>query len=136
MEKFYKFTNQSEFFRATPLCLTQKFSAEYLHINIWGTVTIPKGYSWDGCSPKFVWKDLILGTPDGTNRGDGLPATYHASMVHDALYQYKSTVPVTRKQADQLFYEMLKERGFYWAKIYYIAVRAFGWIYGGWGKNK
>lgn len=97
-----------------------------------GWLIIPKGYSWDGCTPKFRVGKFIIGTPDGSIGWDGKPRCFAASMVHDALYQYKSTSPLTRKEADLLFYNLLVSRKFKMAKTYYRAVRIFGRFLGKW----
>jgi hypothetical protein len=73
-----------------------------------GEITIPAGYKWNGCTL----------APD-------FKKTYYASLVHDALYQYKCG----RKLADKVFYKMLKEEGFKLAWIYYAGTRIFGWIF-------
>ncbi len=91
------------------------------------------GYAWDGCTPKFEFLDFVIGTPDG--RLDYLtekPITYYASLVHDAIYQYKSEIPVCRKDADIIFLKILSEAGFYWSWVYYIIIRLFGGFYGKW----
>jgi len=106
-------------------------------------------YSWDGCSPKrwFYWL-AIIGTPDwhkkeieidtlvSNTAGQWLvekknvfwQLTDHASLVHDALYQYLDSIPLEKPQVDRLFYEMLKEAGMLcclrW--IYFMAVKIFG----------
>jgi len=104
-----------------------------------------RAYAWDGCTPKrwFFWVAL-LGTPDwGLRRlqvktvgAKGEIETkdvlwqkaHHASLVHDAFYQYLDTVPVAKRDVDKLFNAMLKESGFspFLAKIYHLAVRFFG----------
>lgn len=33
--------------------------------------------------------------------------SHHASLVHDALYQYLHTLPISKTAVDQLFYDML-----------------------------
>jgi hypothetical protein len=53
-----------------------------------------------------------------------LPYTYHASLVHDALYQYLDTIPVTKDQVDRLFLKMLGD--FRLRSIYYFFVKHFG----------
>jgi hypothetical protein len=73
-----------------------------------GFINIPEGYSWNGCSMALDFK-----------------GTYYASLIHDALYQYK----VNRAVADRVFYEKMKEDKFKLAGLYYIAVRLFGWMY-------
>jgi hypothetical protein len=80
---------------------------EYLTITA-GEITIPEGYKWNGCTL----------APD-------FKKTYYASLVHDALYQYKCG----RKLADKVFYKMLKEEGFKLAWIYYAGTRLFGWMF-------
>lgn len=95
------------------------------------------GYAWDGCTPKWEFLDFIFGTPDG--RLDILtekPMTYYASMIHDAIYQYKSQIPISRKDADIIFLLILKESGFRWSWLYYFLVRMFGWLYGTWNTTK
>jgi hypothetical protein len=107
------------------------FQGQWLTILPDGKLIITKGYAWDGCTPKWNILDLfILGTPDGIiNYKTGLPKTYYASLVHDALYQYKHYLPFTRKQIDKLFLEMLQAEKFVWAWPYYFFVRTFGWVF-------
>ena len=80
------------------------YSSDWLHISN-GYITIDKGYSWNGCS--YV--------PD-------FKGTYYASLVHDALYQYK----VDRKIADLVFYDLMKRDNFKLKWIYYKGVYFFG----------
>lgn len=96
-------------------------------IDVDGEMTIFPGYAWDGCTPNFSILGLFfIGTPDGhTYYATGKPITYYASLVHDALYQFRP-VGTTRKDADDLFYEILKKSQFQLAYVYYKAVRIFG----------
>jgi len=91
-------------------------------------LTKPNAYAWDGCTPKrlFFWLALI-GTPDWwhgehkiqaiTEQGELVDKKVfwqlcmHASLVHDALYQYLGNIPLSKIQVDQLFYDMLIESG-------------------------
>ena len=94
-----------------------------------GRMTVTKGYAWNGCSPKFCFFDLLLGTPDGVvNANTGRPKTYFASLIHDALYQFLkvSPTPLTRSQADGCFLRLMKESDFSLAYLYWAAVRLFG----------
>lgn len=97
-----------------------------------GNLVISQGYAWDGCSPKFSFLDLFLfGTPDGcVNVKTMKPKTYYASLVHDALYQFREQFKkaIPRKKADQIFLQIMKENGFKLRYIYYFAVRLFGGI--------
>lgn len=92
-----------------------------------GYIKVKEGFKWNGCSPKFVILDILIGTPEGRpiSSTNLYPITYYASMIHDALY--RSNAPITRKQADICFYENLKDYNFKLAKLYYLAVRMFGW---------
>lgn len=93
-----------------------------------GRLTVTRGYAWNGCSPKFCLFDILLGTPDGVvDARSGRPKTYHASLVHDALYQFvPDGLPLTRRQADGCFLRLMRETGFRPRGVYYVAVRLFG----------
>jgi hypothetical protein len=107
--------------------------------------SIKHAYAWDGCTPKrwFFWL-VLIGTPDWAQKievirtiDDETPCkrkepfwqqAHHASLVHDALYQYLDSIPIPKRDVDNLFYEMLIESGFsgIMAKIYHLAVRYLG----------
>ena len=111
----------------------KEFDSTWLKLERDGTVTIKAGsggYAWDGCTPKIsIFGLFILGTPDGhIDVETGKPLTYHASLVHDAFYQYLEDVPVSKQEIDRQFYEMLKKRRFPLAWLYYKAVLHFGGI--------
>jgi hypothetical protein len=95
-----------------------------------GRITVTRGYAWNGCSPKVCVFDLLLGTPEGAvHRDTGRPKTYHASLVHDALYQFLAAdAQLTRRDADAMFRQLLREADFAPASIYWLAVRLFGWL--------
>jgi hypothetical protein len=93
-----------------------------------GTITVVRGYAWDGCTPKKCILDVNVGTPDGVvYLPTGRPKTYYASLVHDALYQFlPDGLPLTRAQADRCFFLLMTEHEFALRHVYYGAVRAFG----------
>jgi hypothetical protein len=100
-----------------------------LIISASGQFTVTAGYAWDGCTPKFSLLDLVLvGTPDGVlDARSGLPKTYHASLIHDVLYQFlPASLPLDRKQADLCFLELMTDTGFMLRHLYYRVVRTFG----------
>lgn len=106
-----------------------------------------KTYAWDGCSPKrlFFWL-FMLGPYDGNSRQETIqvvastgdhkiqkakilwPSAIHASLIHDALYQYLNSIPIAKADVDLLFKEMLlKSEVEPWvANAYYLATRFFG----------
>jgi len=101
-----------------------------LVIETTGRMTVMRGYSWNGCSPKFCLFDILIGTPDGVvHVGTGRPKAYFASLVHDALYQFLPlSAPLTRGDADRVFLRLLAESNFAPRRLYWLAVRLFGWI--------
>jgi hypothetical protein len=116
-------------YRDTGWILQQEYVSEWLHISQQGVITVKanqKGYAWDGCTPKkSVFNLFIIGIPDGhVDYRTMQPYTYYASLVHDALYQYLESVPVSKAQIDQLFLKMLKD--FKLRRLYYLAVKNFG----------
>jgi len=96
-----------------------------------GVITVTRGYAWDGCTPKLCLFDLTVGTPDGfVHSGTGKPKCYHASLIHDALYQFlPEDPPLNRAQADHCFRLLMGESKFIWRHLYWIAVRALGWLF-------
>ena len=113
------------------------FENEWFKLEKNGTITVKgshkKGYAWDGCSPKFKFKDICwLGTPDAVlNWETKKPKTYYASMVHDVFYQFSKDVKpfIKRKEVDDLFYDILKENNFRLASVYYRVVRLVSWMF-------
>ena len=96
-----------------------------------GKITVTQGYSWDGCTPKLCFFDILLGTPDGVvHKDSGKPKTYYASLIHDALYQFLVEMPkvaqITRRDADNFFFRIMEEYEFAPRWVYWIAVRLFG----------
>ena len=108
--------------------LSESFEGRFIKICKGGLIKIKEGYAWDGCTPNVNVLGLFsLGTPNGTlNLNTGLPSTYRASLLHDALYQYREFIPISRKDADCLFYQQLVRDNFGFAKLYYWTVRIFG----------
>lgn len=98
-----------------------------------GDITVIADYAWDGCSPKIKVMDWVyLGTPDGTmDWATGKPVTWEASMIHDALYQFRqhADMPFTRRDMDEIFRDILRQKGFSLSTIYFWGVRLFGSAY-------
>jgi len=125
----YKFKLDKTFSCETGWTLHEAFDSKWLAITSDGILTIKndtEGYCWDGCTPKWSLLNLlIIGTPDGhIDHRTMKPFTYHASLVHDALYQYLDSVPVSKEKIDLLFLSMLGD--FKLRKVYYLIVKYFG----------
>ncbi|MBF0216568.1 MAG: hypothetical protein HQL30_06190 [Candidatus Omnitrophica bacterium] len=114
----------------------REFENEWFNLKKDGHVTVKgsngRGYAWDGASPKIKVLDVYFGTPEAVlNFGNGQSKTYYASLIHDVFYQFSKDLKglVARKEADEQLYAVLKRDDFRLAKLYYLAVRALGWIY-------
>ena len=97
-----------------------------------GHMIIRKGYSWDGCSPKFTILGVLrIGIPDGIiDSRTGKQSCYYASLYHDALYQFKIG---KRSIADTMFLEVMKKANFPLAYVYWFLVRSISWFF--WKRN-
>lgn len=71
-------------------------------------ITMMNGFSWNGCT---VARDS--------------KKTDNGSCIHDGLYSEKN-IPIDNKTKDLIFYDLLKEQGFYASYVYYLGVRTFG----------
>jgi hypothetical protein len=140
--KVYKFVHFEDVYIKTNLIDRPFYKKnEWLEIKEDGTIIVKAGnrggYAWDGCSPKWNFIDLIFGTPDGIfDYNTDKQITYYASMIHDALYQYKASIAVSRKEVDVIFKLNLQKSGFLLWRIYYLAVRLFGGFFGKWRTRK
>ena len=80
---------------------------------------IPARFECDGASvPRFLWDSV---SPQIS------PETLRGAVAHD--YLYRNHVPGwTRKEADELFYELIREDGLSWYRSQkaYWGVRLFG----------
>lgn len=137
--KVYKFVHHEDVYIQTNI-LNRGAKYEWLEIEDNGKITVKGsnsgGYAWDGCSPKKDFIDLNIGTPDGRfDFETEKPITYYASLFHDALYQYKSELNLSRKEVDKLFIVMLRKPSFKLRGVYYFFIRMGGGFYGKW-KNK
>lgn len=105
--------------------LVSDFRADWLRIE-GGIMTVPAGYAWNGCSPRFDVAGLFtVGTPNGRLH-HGQPLTRTASCFHDALTQYRGQHGLTRSEANRLFFRDLKRVSFPFALPYFYAVQVFG----------
>lgn len=92
---------------------------------------VPKGFLFDGASVPRLFMFLIGLERDGVHRA--------GSLIHDYIYRNKGVIKsncrcvfrLTRKQGDQLFYKVNKDRGLksWHNRIAYLTVRGFGWLH-------
>jgi hypothetical protein len=133
--KVYKFIHRENVWIQTNLKIRETFDSQFLNVDTSGMITI-KGDQESGYAWKMEFLDLVIGTPDGRlDYRTEEPITYYASMLHDAIYQFKSEVGISRKEADILFWIIMREAGFFWSGLYYSSVRLFGGFFGKWKKK-
>ena len=105
--------------------LEQDFSVELSDDHVY---TAPAGMVFDGASiPRFFWR--VIGNPFGGRYR-------HAAAIHDALYKQQALIDhipvsiafISKKDADNIFLEMMKADGVNWLKrkTMYDAVKWFG----------
>ena len=104
----YKYTLKEQLYTYSSKLKGVYFSNDWLMICT-GFIMISKGYSWNGCTLAQDFKE-----------------TYSASLIHDALYQFK---PCKRKVSDLIFHDILTVKNFKYKKLYFKAVRCFGWFF-------
>jgi len=93
----------------------------------WGDITVPEGFISDFASVPTLFLDGLFPSFD---------SYAPAAVVHDYLYATGGLYgQYTRKQADDLFLEIMKELGIPWWKrsLMYRAVRLGGGS--GWGRG-
>ena len=122
----YKLTKPFE--KSTPHLIGVDFSNEWITIRH-GRITIKAGYAWDGCSPTWNLGPLWFGPWDGPLTSEGKPVTFYATLVHDALCQFRPDIPnLSKKQTVDLFRSMLIESGAptWMIRLYPWAIDHFG----------
>jgi len=119
----------------------RSFENEWFRLSSDGMITVKgtnkRGYSWDGCSPKWKLKGMYFGTPEAVLSNETRQSrTYYASLIHNLFYQFSNDVKniVKRSEADREFYNILRRDEFKMATWYYVAVCIGGWIW--WDKPK
>lgn len=108
----WRYRLDRQFRHASPHLAGVDYRNEWIEIGAC-SITIHRGYAWDGCSPAVrlpggIW----LGTPDGPLMADGRPQTFYASLVHDPLCQWADEIPIRKQATVALFGDMLREAGF------------------------
>jgi len=94
---------------------------DYVHLWVDGTLTINKGYAWDGASGP-TWDSK---------------SSMRASLVHDALYQLmgvETKLLEYRDRADELLYRICKEDGM-WSTRAYLWRKAVNWFGGSFAED-
>lgn len=103
----WRYKLAAPFEKSTPHLIGVDFSNEWITIRH-GRITIKAGYAWDGCSPSWNIGPLWFGPWDGPLTSSGVPVTFYATLVHDALCQFRPDIKGLSKSATvKLFEDML-----------------------------
>lgn len=101
----------------------RKITEDVVYDNGRVTVSVPKGYITDFASIPSLFKVIV-------NNDDW--RVVRPAISHDYMYETHQVVGgfISRKQADDLFYEMLRVEGMGWfkAKLMWAGVRIGGFI--------
>lgn len=130
LKKQWRYVLDAPYHKTHELLKNVYFSNEWVHID-GGTIIISARYAWDGCTPAYK-VPLIkwwVGIPDGWGaKVDGKCQAYYASLVHDALCQFRQEIPISKDASVELFSLMLEEGGFPRpiARIYRAFVKVLG----------
>lgn len=127
-QRVWRFQLDQDYSRYVPELAQVQFQNSWLGITA-GALCIRADYAWDGCSPTwflplFGW----VGIPNGPLTAQGVPQSYYATLVHDALCQFRGALPIDKAVAVALLKQMLIEGGFprWRASLYANAVRLLG----------
>lgn len=102
------------------VCVTLK---EENYLTSKGFFHVPAGFESDGASlPRIFWR--LLGHPFSMDY-------LREAILHDFFYRLQD---VSRKVADQLFFELIKKQMPVRSRLIYWSLRAFGWI--AWNSNR
>ena len=125
MKKPYLYKLEKDYTYQHPIFDGVLFENEWCHIT-GSKITVKAGYACDGCTPKVDLLGLVtLGVPDGRLH-EGRPMTYHASLIHDVLCQYRRELPFSKRGVVTLFADMLSDVGFPLRRLYVSCVDQFG----------
>lgn len=104
------------------------FENEWFFIRENGHARVKEGYASDGNSPRILVLDwFYLSPPDGREDPEtGLPVTYRAFSLHDALLVNYKAIGIRKAQAHPEYCREIKRTNFPLRHVYCAAVTLFG----------
>lgn len=111
------------------------FQSEWLRIYPDGLIVVNplnKVYAWDGCTFKIELFQQVIGVPDGTAIAPNWRITHRATILHDALMQFRDSHGIPMSVMTELFRLELKASGFIWADIYALGIKLYWSTFGAW----
>ncbi len=114
--KTWRYKIPNDFNYKSYLLLGVSFSNEWVKIEN-GEIVIKAGYAWDGCSPaykvisgKLFPSGIWFGPWDGPIGIDGHVVSHRASLVHDALCQFREDITgLTKDLVVEIFKQLLEK---------------------------
>lgn len=104
-----------------------EYSDEYFKISPNGVVWLGNGICSDGCSPTYEVPVFgLIGPWDGAIEQNGLPETWRAFFLHDALMERRKALGIPVKRVHDQFELEIKKSGFIFASLYAWMVHKFG----------
>lgn len=101
----------------------------YDNEKLWGVLrgdvlTIKSGYAWNGASPAWYLCGRWIGTPTP-------PSAMVPTLIHDLLFQFMDVrcAPWDRRQADNIFFNLMAQYRFRLKGTYHGAVAILGSLY-------
>lgn len=88
----WRYRIDSPFVLTSPWLFGVQYIGEWVRIES-QTIEIVSRYAWNGCSPAYrLIGDIWIGPWDGPTGRDGKPVTWRATLVHDALCQFRPEI--------------------------------------------
>lgn len=116
MSKKWRYKLADPFMFRSPYLEGVSFHNDWLDIEE-GIMMIRAQYAWDGCTPAYCIIDggensdgFWIGIWDGPVGPDGKRATWMATVVHDALCQFREEIHgLTKEKTIAIFKSLLKQ---------------------------
>ena len=112
-KKTWRFKLEEDFTYTSEHLKGIEFKNKFIKISD-GQILICKDYAWDGCSPAYkislgslLPQGLWFGTWDGPLNTNCLSVSNRASLVHDALCQFRLDIFISKEASVSIFKELL-----------------------------
>jgi hypothetical protein len=110
----WRYTLDQVFSKDLPALVDVEFANRWITI-VGGAITVSQKYAWNGLLPTGLnFLINFLGWFSFATKGateDKQSVAYYATLVYDALCQFRQYIPLDKKQALEIFKGMLVEQG-------------------------
>lgn len=107
----YRYVTDTVYQFSVPELNRVEFKNEWIEIRN-SAMTIQQGYAWDGATPsKRLPVVGWVGVPEGPLTQDGRPVSWKATLIHDALCQYRKDIRnINKSDTVALFKRCLEDK--------------------------